>query len=189
MALVLEPVAGCRVAGIGLCVVVGALPQDGPGWVPPGVDRGECLLGGGGAAAFLGEFALAVEPFAEGEAVVDGLDRRAEVAVFAGPGTGVCEGFGVGPGARAGRPLFGCLSGDADRVQQVLLVWVELVVLEACPGDPAAQDGARCRDAGDGVIRFTGFDVVAGAVVVALPNGVPGWVPPRIDRGEFGEVG
>jgi hypothetical protein len=147
------------------------------------------LLGGGGAAAFLREFALSVEPFAEGEAVVDGLDRRAEVAVFAGPGTGVSEGLGVGTGARAGRPLFGCLSGDADRVQQVLLVWVELVVLEARPGDPAAEDGARCRDADGGVEGEARLDVVAGAVVVALPVHVPGRVPPGVDRREFGQVG
>ncbi|GAB1331871.1 hypothetical protein ACE1SV_62100 [Streptomyces sennicomposti] len=73
--LMSEPLAGCGVAGIGPGVVVGALPQDRPGRVPPGVDQGECLLGGGGAAAFLREFALSVEPFAEGEAVVDGLDR------------------------------------------------------------------------------------------------------------------
>ncbi|GGV12125.1 hypothetical protein GCM10010260_58430 [Streptomyces filipinensis] len=146
------------------------------------------MLGGGGAAALLRGFALSVEPFAEGEAVVDGFDRRAEVAVSASPATGVSEGFGVGPGAGTGRPPFGCLSGDAGRVQQVLLVWVELVVLEAGPGDPAAQDGARCRDAGRGVDWVACGDVVAGAVVVALPVQVLGRVPPEADRGELGQV-
>ncbi len=179
--LVMDPVAGCRVAGMFEGVVVGALPQDRPGRVLPGIDHGEGLLGGGGAAALLRELALPVEPFAEGEAVVDGLDRRAEVAVLASPGTGADEGFGVGPGA--GRPLFGVLSGDTDGVQQALLVGVELVVLEARPGDPAAQDGARCGDTGGGVVRFARFDVVAGAVVVALPLALPGRVPPRVDCG------
>lgn len=187
--LVVDPVAGCRVVGMFEGVVVGALPQDGPGRVPPGVDHGEHLLGGGGAGPFLRELALAVEPFAEGEAVADGFDRRAEVAVFGCPGAGVLEGFGVGPGPGACRPLSGGLSGDADGVQQVLLVGVELVVGQAGAGDPAAQDGARCGDTGDGVVRFACFDVVAGAVVVALPLALPGRVPPRVDCGQLGQVG
>ena len=120
---------------------------------------------------------------------MDGFDRRAEVAVGACPGTGVREGFGVGPGPGTGLPVGSCLGGDAEGGQEVLLVWVELVVLEARPGDPATQDGARCRDAGDGVEGFAGFDVVAGAVVVALPVQIPRRVPPRIDRGQPLKVG
>lgn len=144
-------------------------------------------MGCGGGACLPRAVALLVQPSAEWEAVLDGVAGDGEVAVGLREGFGVFDGGAPGVGALgAGVGYFG---GDAEGGQEVLLVWVELVVLEAGSGDPAAQDGALCGDAGDGVIRFAGFDVVAGAVVVALSEGVPGRVPPGVDRGEFGQVG
>ncbi|MEU1672328.1 hypothetical protein ABZ752_09880 [Streptomyces roseifaciens] len=83
----------------------------------------------------------------------------------------------------------GDLRGDADQRQELLLVWVELVVLEAGPADPAAEDGAGGGHQRGGVEGAARFDVVEGAVIVALPGQVPRRVPPGVDRGDFAQVG
>lgn len=74
-----------------LGLLVGALPDAGPGWVPPGIDGVECLAGGGGETALPGFAACLYQPAAQGEAVVVGVCAGGEVAVDGGVGAGVGE--------------------------------------------------------------------------------------------------
>ncbi|GAA2504736.1 hypothetical protein GCM10010393_41680 [Streptomyces gobitricini] len=120
--LVVEPLAGYWVAGVGVGVVVGALPQDGPGRVPPRVDRGEHLLGRGGAGPLLRELALAVEPLAKREAVADDLDRRAEVAVVGCPAAGVPFAYRTAE-APGSLPPWSCRCPAAVAVAALLRAW------------------------------------------------------------------
>lgn len=74
-----------------LGLLVGALPDAGPGWVPPGVEVLKDLAGGGGEASLPGCAAFLYEPVAQGETVVAGVFAAGEVTVQGGVGAGVGE--------------------------------------------------------------------------------------------------
>ncbi len=161
----------------GAGAVVEGLPGVGPGWVPPGVDGVQGLGGGGGEAAVAGFGALLAEPAAQGEAVVDGVGGRGEVADGLGVVAGVRDaGAGrVGPGCASSRPGVG--GGDVDPGEEGLLLGMELVPgTGLCPG-PGPQSGGK---------GLAGDVQGAGAVPGLLPGDQPGRIPPRVD-GEVAE--
>lgn len=105
-----------------LGLLVGALPDAGPGWVPPGVEGLKDLGGGGGQASSLSGFAACLyEPVAQGETVVAGVFAAGEVTVQGGVGAGVGEAWAYGVDA-AGPAAGGGFWGDVQVGQELLLL-------------------------------------------------------------------
>lgn len=76
------------------------------------------------------------------------------------------------------------LGGDADVGEELPLLGVELVVRGALAPQPVSGAIVEVIEAVLRVQGMAGLDVVAGAVVAALPCQVPGRVPPGIDDRE-----